>query len=282
MGTETELSLLDAARAGDREALEDLLERHQSQVYRFGMKMCGNPEDARDVLQQTLLAMARGLRGFRGDSSLATWLYRVARSFCIKNRRKSKFAPATVQSLDTDVAGEAKALADPSESVDDALAGKQIEEALEEAIRDLEPKYREVLVLRDVEGLSAKEVAQVLGIGVEAVKSRLHRARLDLRVRLLPVLGISPTAGGSVLPTCPDVLTFFSRHVEDELSPELCSEMERHLEGCGRCRGTCESLRRTLQLCRKASAVSVPETVQRSVRDAIRAYLDAAGRTRKA
>ncbi len=273
MPNETDRKLLDAARSGDREALEELLARHQSQVYRFGMKMCGDREDARDVLQDTLLAMARGVRDFRGESSISTWLYTVARSFCIKKRRRSKFAPETVHSLETDLRVDAKGLADPAESPAEALVGKRIEEGLAKAIGDLEPTYREVLVLRDMEGLSAKEVAEVLGIGIDAVKSRLHRARLAVRAQMAPLLGISPDGTTSASGTCPDVLTFFSRHLEDELSPEVCSEMERHLEACGRCRGACESLRRTLRLCQTAPAPAVPEDIQRSVRAAVRAFL---------
>ncbi len=107
------MSLLAEARAGDRHALEVLLERHQAQVYRFGLKMCRDPEDAKDVLQDTLLAMARGVRDFRGASSISTWLYTIARSFCIKKRRRSKFAPEEERSLDTDLTAEAKHLADP-------------------------------------------------------------------------------------------------------------------------------------------------------------------------
>src|SRR5512143_3531332 len=93
MQDEADRTLLERARAGDHRALESLLERHQAQVYRFGMKMCRDPEDAKDVLQDTLLAMARGVKDFRGASSVSTWLYTIARSFCIKKRRRSKFAP---------------------------------------------------------------------------------------------------------------------------------------------------------------------------------------------
>ena len=85
--------LLERARAGQQAALVELLERHQSQVYRFGMKMCRDPEDAKDVLQDTLLSVARNVRDFRGGSSISTWLYTIARSFCVKKRRKSKFGP---------------------------------------------------------------------------------------------------------------------------------------------------------------------------------------------
>src|SRR5919198_1216252 len=89
--------LLANARAGDRAALERLLELHQRRVFRFGLKMCGGEDDAKDVLQETLLAAARGIHDFRGASSISTWLYTIARSFCIKRYRTSKFAPGTVR-----------------------------------------------------------------------------------------------------------------------------------------------------------------------------------------
>ncbi|AKT38132.1 sigma-70 family RNA polymerase sigma factor [Chondromyces crocatus] len=272
MDDETDAALLAAARAGDDAALEALLQRHQAQVYRFGMKMCRDPEDAQDVLQETLLAMARGVRDFRGTSSLSTWLYTIARSFCLKKRRRSKFAPDE-HSLDTDAAPEASRLADPSRAPDEALAGKQIEHALERAIGALDPMYREVLLLRDVEGLTAPEVAEVLGLSTQAVKSRLHRARLSVRESIAPWLGI-PSQAAPEPGTCPDVLTLFSQHLEGEIRAEVCAEMERHLEGCPRCRGACDSIKRTLALCRTSGpTVEVPAAVQASVKAALRSFL---------
>lgn len=263
--------LLADARAGDRQALETLLERHQAQVYRFGLKMCRDPEDAKDVLQDTLLAMARGVRDFRGASSISTWLYTIARSFCIKRRRKSKFAPPEERSLDS-AGAETKKLADPAGGADESLASKQIEQALERAIGELEPMYREVLLLRDVEGLTAPEVAEVLGLTPQAVKSRLHRARLAVRARVAPLLGIP--LDGAAPGSCPDVLTLFSQHLEDEISPDVCAQMERHLASCSRCRGACEALRRTLALCRTSGeAMRVPGDVQASVKAALREFL---------
>src|SRR5688572_24511945 len=179
--------LLDRARAGQREALEQLLERHQAQVYRFGMKMCRDPEDAKDVLQDTLLSVARNVRDFREGSSISTWLYTIARSFCVKKRRKSKFAP---QGAAAPLDAAAEHVADPRAAADEAVASKQVERALEAAIAALEPMYREVLLLRDVEGLTAPEVARVTGVSVQAVKSRLHRARLAVRQQVAPLLGI--------------------------------------------------------------------------------------------
>lgn len=270
MADEADDALLARVRAGDDAALEALLARYQAQVYRFGRRMCRDPEDARDVLQETLLAAARGVHDFRGASSLSTWLYTVARSFCIKQRRRSKFAPAEVRSLDADDRA-AGGLDDPAPRPDQALADRQVARALEQAIAALAPPYREVLVLRDVEGLTAPEVAEVLGVGVAAVKSRLHRARAAVRERLAPLVEDAAPAA-TPAGTCPDIVSLFSRHLEGDIDPEACARMERHLAACGRCRGACDALRRTLELCRtRAGAIEVPAAVQAEVRAAIRA-----------
>jgi RNA polymerase sigma-70 factor (ECF subfamily) len=261
--------LLERARAGDAAALARLLEKYQPQIYRFGLRMCRDPEDARDVLQDTLFALARGVREFRGDAALSTWLFTVARSFCAKKRRRREGVPGDAQLLHT---AAAQAVA-PGVAADQALASKELEHALDQAIRALEPKYREVLLLRDVEGLTAPEVAKVTGLGVRAVKSRLHRARLAVRQQLGPLLE-EPRSVPEGRVDCPDVLGLFSRHLEGEISADVCVEMERHLEGCARCRRTCDSLKRTLTLCRAVGpSVQVPVEVQASVRFALRDFL---------
>ena len=266
---QTEQGLVESAKTGDRRALERLLARYQPHIYRFGMKMCGDPEDAKDVLQETMLAVARNVRDFRGGSSVTTWLYTIARSFCIKKRRRSKFAPQHEASLDSsDGQREARAVPDKARGPDEELAGRQIEAALAGAIGELAPMYREVLVLRDVEGLSAPEVAEVLGISVEAVKSRLHRARVSVRNHVAPLLGV-----GAQSPKCPDVVTLLSKHMEGEISADVCAEMERHLASCPGCRGACDSLRSTLALCRGTPEPKVPGAVQESVRMAVESFL---------
>lgn len=156
---------------------------------------------------------------------------------------------------------------------DEQLAGKQVGQALDHAIAALEPAHREVLVLRDVEGLSAPEVAEVLGVSVQAVKSRLHRARLALRAKVAPLLGM-PTDSQPPAAACPDVLTVLSRHLEGEISKLDCAEMEQHVEQCVRCRAACDSLRQTLALCRTAGhAASVPAPIQASLKRALRDVL---------
>lgn len=150
-----ENTLLEAARAGDPGALERLLEQHEPRVYRFARRMCRHHEDAEDVLQESLLAAARGLSGFRGASSLSTWLFTIARSHCIKKRRRSRFAPTEV-SLDAGEADAARERPDPAPDPEQALHARRLETALEQAIAGLDRKYREVFVLRDVEGLTAQ------------------------------------------------------------------------------------------------------------------------------
>jgi RNA polymerase sigma factor (sigma-70 family) len=125
---QTDEQLVDGARSGDRASLERLLERHERRVYRFGLKMCRDPEAAKDVLQETLIAAARTVKDFRGASSPSTWLYAIARSFCIKQRRRSKFAPEHEESIDSAATGrEVLEIADPARSPDDLLSGRQIE-----------------------------------------------------------------------------------------------------------------------------------------------------------
>jgi RNA polymerase sigma-70 factor, ECF subfamily len=280
----SDVTLLEQARAGDRQALEDLLSRHQRRVYRFGLKMCRDPEDAKDVLQETLLAVARTVKDFRGASSVSTWLYTIARSFCIKKRRRSKFAPDHEESLDSREPGlEARQVVDPGRGPEEDLAGRQIESALEQAIAGLDPMYREVLILRDVEGLTAPEVAEVMGLSVEAVKSRLHRARIAVRAALAPLLGVpeptpvpgtAPSAAEAPTPPgCPDIVQLFSEHLEGEISAGVCAAMEQHLARCPSCQSRCDSLQRTLALCRAAPLPEVPPAVQADVRRAVRKFI---------
>jgi RNA polymerase sigma-70 factor (ECF subfamily) len=187
----TEAELLAAARAGEGEALEALLSHHEERVYRFGLRMCGSEADAKDVLQETLLAAFQGVQAFRGDAELSTWLYQVARSHCTRLRRRRAGEPGSPQRLDS-----AEAAAVPAEAAtpDEAAHARQLGEALQAAILALPETAREAIVLRDVEGLPAEDAARVVGIEVRALKSRLHRARLLLRENLATLLTARPPA----------------------------------------------------------------------------------------
>jgi RNA polymerase sigma-70 factor (ECF subfamily) len=181
-------ALVERARTGDETALDDLLRQLEPQVWRFGLRLCGDREDARDVLQDTLLGAIRTLGEFRGEAALSSWLYTIARSYCIKKRRRPKGAPAGFLSLDAEEGQAARQVAATGDDPAAHAERTELAQMLERALAELPPAFREVVVLRDVEGLSAPETAAALGLTVAAVKSRLHRARAALRTAFAGVV----------------------------------------------------------------------------------------------
>jgi RNA polymerase sigma-70 factor (ECF subfamily) len=184
-----EAALADALRRGDRDLLPALVDGYAARIFGFASRMCRSAEDARDVVQETFLAAVRSLKDFRGEGKVSTWLFRIAANACRKMRRRGKFEPERHLSLDDFLPQEAgHHAAEPAGTADTpevALLRTDLREALEAAIADLPPPYRAVLILRDVEGLSTEETAEALGLTPPTVKTRLHRARLFLRQRLV-------------------------------------------------------------------------------------------------
>ncbi len=177
-----------AATSSDQDTFDRLYREHVDRIYRFAQRLCGQEEDAQDLVQDTFLNAYRGLARFRGEAQFSTWLYTIASRACIRMRRRRKGQPLRELSLEEFIPtteGELR-LQIPTEGLtpEQALENKQLRRALHQAIQTLPPKYRLVLVLRDMEGLSAKEVSDVMGLGERAVKSRLHRARLFVRREL--------------------------------------------------------------------------------------------------
>jgi RNA polymerase sigma-70 factor (ECF subfamily) len=261
--TTEDTQLLMRAKDGDRGAAQALLERYEARVYRFALRMCATPEDARDVLQETLLAAYKGLATFRGEASFSTWLFQVARSFATKARRTRVGEPAHVDSLD---APEVRALAQSeSESPYERARGGEVGAVLRAALAALPADYREVLLLKDVEGLSAEEVAEVVGEKVPAVKSRLHRARLELRRLVTPVLG-----EGDVRPApCPELAEELAGYAAGEIDRLSCERMEAHMARCSRCEEACEGLKATVRMCSRAEDDEVPGPIQAAIRQAL-------------
>lgn len=190
-----EQALIAASKDGDRAALETLVRTHQSRVYGFAMRMCRNVEDAKDILQETFLGMVRSIREFREESKFSTWLYRIAANACLKKRRRGVHDPTPEQELSLDELmprpdseGRKPEIADWSDDAERALLRGELSARMEAAIDKLPKDYKIVLVLRDVEGLSAEETAQAVGLSVAAVKSRLHRARVFVRKELTAYL----------------------------------------------------------------------------------------------
>ena len=180
----------DSAAADGKaaDAFDRLYRDHVDRMYRFAQRLCGSPEDAKDLVQETFLSAYRSLKDFRGESSVSTWLYTIAAHACQRMRRKRKGEPERELSLDALIptADGDMPLQVPGEdlSPQERLEHKQLRHSLFTAVHQLPKKYRMVLVLRDMEGLSAREVGAVMGLTERAVKSRLRRARLFVRHKL--------------------------------------------------------------------------------------------------
>jgi len=245
------------AQRGDRAALESLLGAIAPSVYRFGRRMCKNAHDAEDVVQDTLLNVTQHLRTFEGRSSLSSWVFALTRSACSRRRRGLKNAPP----VSDDALAEAP---DVAASPEAQAAERELTSAVAHALDALLPDHREVLLLRDMEGLTAPETAAVLGISVDAVKSRLHRAREALRAALRPTLAPAPG--------CPDLLALWAKKLDDELSAADCAAMEQHLATCPACDAACSALKRALFVCQDTSERPVPAAVQERVKAAVRAW----------
>ena len=184
---------LATLKSGSPEEIEHALETLQGVVYGFGMKVCGSHEDAQDTAQETLIRLARQLREFPDARALSVWLYKVAKSQCLMSRRKSKFAPAQMLSLDDLMPSDSslpKAAAKSWQiNPEEIVLNHELRGRLEDAILALPKHYRLVLVLRDMEQLDTREVAEVMGISEDTAKMRLHRARVFVRNALAGYVG---------------------------------------------------------------------------------------------
>src|SRR3954468_7860657 len=184
--TGEDLALVQAARAGDINAFETLIKRYDRNVFRIAQHITQNREDAEDVVQDAFLKASQNLGQFQGNSKFYTWLVRIAVNEALMKLRKRK-SDKTV-SMDEDVETEdgsvPREIADWSPNPEQQYKQSELNEILTKTIQGLPAGFRTVFVLRDVEGLSTEETAETLGLSIPAVKSRLLRARLQLRDRL--------------------------------------------------------------------------------------------------
>ena len=253
-------------RQGDEAALEQALALLQNTVFSFSMRVCGQREDAEDTMQEVLVKSVPYLPKFESPKALVVWLYKVAKNRCLMSRRRSKFAPKQELSLE-ELMPDRKELETLSaeDSVNPEMFAIRSEEAerLREAIQRLPAQYRIVLVLRDMEGLTDEEVAEITGLRSGTIRVRLHRARLFVRKELMktrkPRLGrkIESVASRAAAteksrpPRCKAMFAELSNYLDEQLDDSLCDEHEKHLEGCGPCKAFLASLEAAINDCRR-------------------------------
>ena len=178
-----EWELVQRAKQGDEESFAALVEQNQGRIYNLALRMTGNPDDALELSQEAFLNAWKGLGKFQGDSSFATWLYRLTSNVCIDFLRREKRRSALSMTICLDDEEEARQAELPDERFSPHVEAERRErqETLRAGLSTLSAEHRRVLILRELEGLSYGEIAQVLGLEEGTVKSRIARARLALR-----------------------------------------------------------------------------------------------------
>jgi RNA polymerase sigma-70 factor, ECF subfamily len=177
-----EADLARAVLAGEPAAFERFVEHFRSKVFHYSWLMCGSPDDAEEVAQETLINAFQHFDSLREPERVRSWVFRIAKNACLMQRRKSVFAPARELSID-ELLPESEPTAD-SGPPDAGLLQSELKAVLDRVIMELPPIYRAVVLLRDVEELSTEETAQILDVTLDVVKTRLHRGRQAIKQKL--------------------------------------------------------------------------------------------------
>lgn len=278
---------VELLQSGDDTGVEQALALLQNTVFSFSMRVCGHREDAEDTMQEVLLKSVAQLAKFDSPKALVVWLYKVAKNRCLMSRRRSKFAPMHELSLEE--------LMPDRKELEQLSAGSRInpesfairsEEAsrLRNAVQKLPPQYRIVLVLRDMEGLTDDEVAEITGIRAGAVRVRLHRARLFVRKELMRTWSVR--IGKKVRPQshpsresrparCKAMFAQLSDYLDEQLDDSLCEKLERHMNGCQPCEAFIATLEATIELCRNPTRKCPPREAAKVRRELMKKYYEA-------
>lgn len=181
-----EKALIQQVLNGDTEAFSQLVAAYEKPVYNQCLRMCGNPEDARDLSQEAFVKAWRGLRFYKSEAAFSTWLYRLTNNVCIDFLRKQKRRPVESITADDEQQSELE-LPDTAPLPEEQLLHREQKQTVARAMERLEGEFRQVLILRVIQDLSYEEIAEIMDIRVGTVKSRLARARNKLRKILLEI-----------------------------------------------------------------------------------------------
>jgi RNA polymerase sigma-70 factor, ECF subfamily len=190
--TDDDRELVRESVRGNRDAFNALVEKYQKKIYNLAYRFVGDTEEANDLAQEIFTAAYQNLKKFRGDAKFSTWLFQIATNRG-KNRfkylkRRGYFANRGSSESDDDRDSNQKAVPDITTNPETLLASKQIQKIVQDAINDLDPDHKEIVILRDIEGFSYDEIAQILNLPEGTTKSRLHRARMVVKEKLKKVL----------------------------------------------------------------------------------------------
>ena len=181
MTQEEELRLIRRVQAGEAEAFEPLLRQHEKTVYHLALRMTGNAQDAEDLAQEAFLKAYRSLGAFRGESKFSVWLYRIVSNVCLDHlRREGRRPTVSLSTEDEDGEESEREIPDQRLSPERLLEQKLTREALQKGLRALPDEQRQILVLRELRGLSYEEIGEILTLEPGTVKSRIFRARKRL------------------------------------------------------------------------------------------------------
>ena len=186
MTREEELALVQGVRAGDANAFETLVTAYEKTVYNLTLRMVGNPQDAEDMTQEAFLKAYNSLDSFRGDSKFSVWLYRIVSNVCLDHLRKKNRRSTVSLSVEDDEGEEIQLdIPDTALSPEAMLEQKLTREAVRRGLQSLDEDARQILLLREIQGMSYEEIADVLDLEPGTVKSRIFRARKKLCAFLL-------------------------------------------------------------------------------------------------
>jgi RNA polymerase sigma-70 factor (ECF subfamily) len=190
--TDEDMALVKRCLRGDRAAFDVLVEKYYKKIYNLSYRFVGDSEEANDLAQEIFTAAYQNLKKFRGDAKFSTWLFQIATNRG-KNRfkylkRRGYFANKSQSDGDDEKEGLQRSIPDFSTNPEEMLAGKQIQKIVQDAINDLDPDHKEIVILRDIEGFSYDEIAKMLDLPEGTTKSRLHRARMVVKEKLKKVL----------------------------------------------------------------------------------------------